>query len=152
LSKELYTSQNPHETIITLERTICCGRCPVYKLTIFGNGVVMYNGLEFVAITGRHMINISEDKIQRLIAAFKKADFFSLNNNYVEYMRIEDPFAITSLTINGRKKRVRHYHGDNSAPSQLGILEDEIDEIVGTDQWVQGAKEKKEPSKISEVL
>ena len=102
----------------------------------------MYNGLEFVAITGRHTINISEDKIQRLIAAFKKADFFSLNNSYVEFMRIEDPFAITSLTINGRKKRVRHYHGDNSAPRQLWILEDEIDEIVGTDQWVQGAKRK----------
>jgi len=46
---------------------------------------------------------------------------------------------------------VRHYHGDISAPRQLGILEDEIDEIVGTDQWVQGAKERKEPDKISEV-
>jgi len=136
LSEELYKSQNLYETIITLERTICCGRCPVYKLTIFGNGAVMYNGLEFVAITGRHMANLTEDKIQRLIGAFKKADFFSLNNSYVEFMRIEDPFAITSLTINGRKKRVRHYHGDNSAPHQLGILEDEIDEIVGTDQWV----------------
>jgi len=136
LSEELYKSQNLYETIITLERTICCGRCPVYKLTIFGNGAVMYNGLEFVAITGRHMANITEDKIQRLIGAFKKADFFSLNNSYVEFMRIEDPFAITSLTINGKKKRVRHYHGDNSAPHQLRILEDEIDEIVGTDQWV----------------
>jgi len=136
LSEELYKSQNLYETIITLERTICCGRCPVYKLTIFGNGAVMYNGLEFVAITGRHMANLTEDKIQRLIGAFKKADFFSLNNSYVEFMRIEDPFAITSLTINGKKKRVRHYHGDNSAPHQLRILEDEIDEIVGTDQWV----------------
>ncbi|HYA61127.1 MAG TPA: DUF6438 domain-containing protein [Candidatus Acidoferrum sp.] len=136
MSEELYKSQNLYETIITLERTICCGRCPVYKLTIFGNGAVMYNGLEFVAITGRHMANITEDKIQRLIGAFKKADFFSLNNSYVEFMRIEDPFAITSLTINGKKKRVRHYHGDNSAPHQLRILEDEIDEIVGTDQWV----------------
>ena len=136
MSEELYKSQNLYETIITLERTICCGRCPVYKLTIFGNGAVMYNGLEFVAITGRHMANITEDKIQRLIGAFKKADFFSLNNSYVEFMRIEDPFAITSLTINGKKKRVRHYHGDKSAPHQLRILEDEIDEIVGTDQWV----------------
>ena len=136
MSEELYKSQNLYETIITLERTICCGRCPVYKLTIFGNGAVMYNGLEFVAITGRHMANLTEDKIQRLIGAFKKADFFSLNNSYVEFMRIEDPFAITSLTINGKKKRVRHYHGDNSAPHQLRILEDEIDEIVGTDQWV----------------
>jgi hypothetical protein len=138
LSEELYTPKSLEDIIITLERTICCGRCPVYKLTIFGDGLVMYNGLEFVAIAGRHAANISKDKIRQLIAAFKKTRFFSLNNSYVEFMGIEDPFAITSLTINGKKKRVRHYLGDRSAPRQLKILEDEIDKIVCSSRWVQG--------------
>jgi hypothetical protein len=142
LSEELYTPKSLEDIIITLERTICCGRCPVYKLTIFGDGSVVYNGLEFVAIAGRHAANISKDKIRQLIAAFKKAGFFSLNNSYVEFMGIEDPFAITSLTINGKKKRVRHYLGDRSAPRQLKILEDEIDKIVCSDRWVQGIKRK----------
>ena len=138
MSEELYTPKSLEDIIITLERTICCGRCPVYKLTIFGDGLVMYNGLEFVAIAGRHAANISKDKIRQLIAAFKKTRFFSLNNSYVEFMGIEDPFAITSLTINGKKKRVRHYLGDRSAPRQLKILEDEIDKIVCSSRWVQG--------------
>ena len=142
MSEERYTPKSLDDIIITLERTICCGRCPVYKLTIFGNGSVMYNGLEFVAIAGRHAANISKDKIQQLIAAFKKAGFFSLNNSYVEFMGIEDPFVITSLTINGKKKRVRHYLGDRSAPRQLKILEDEIDKIVCSDRWVLGIKRK----------
>jgi hypothetical protein len=134
--------KNLGDIIITLERTICCGRSPVYKLTIFGDGSVAYNGLEFVATTGRHAAIVSEDKIRQLIAAFKKARFFSLNNSYVEFMGIEDPFAITSLTINGKKKRVRHYCGDYSAPRQLKILEDEIDKIVCSDRWVRGIKRK----------
>lgn len=138
MSEELYTPKSLEDIIITLERTICCGRCPVYKLTIFGDGLVMYNGLEFVAIAGRHTANISKDKIRQLIAAFKKTRFFSLNNSYVEFMGIEDPFAITSLTINGKKKRVRHYLGDRSAPRQLKILEDEIDKIVFSNRWVHG--------------
>jgi len=143
LSEELYTPKSLDDIIITLERTICCGRCPVYKLTIFGDGLVAYNGLEFVAVTGRHSVNVSKDKIRQLIAAFKKAKFFSLNNHYVEFMGTEDPFAITSLTINGKKKRVRHFLGDYNAPRQLKILEDEIDEIVCSDRWVQGIKRKK---------
>lgn len=138
MSEELYKPNSLGDVIITLERTICCGRCPVYKLTIFGDGAVVYNGLEFVAITGRHAANINKDKIRRLISAFKKAGFFSLNNSYVEFLGIEDPFAITSLTINGKKKRVRHYLGDRNAPHQLKILEDEIDKIVCSDRWVQG--------------
>ena len=142
MSEELYTPKSLDDIIITLERTICCGRCPVYKLTIFGDGSVVYNGLEFVAVTGRHAANISKDTVKQLIAAFKNSEFFSLNNDYVEFMGTEDPFAITSLTINGKKKRVRHYHGDYSAPRQLKILEDEIDKLVCSDRWVQGIKRK----------
>jgi len=42
------------------------------------------------------------------------------------------PSAFTSLTIDGDKKTVRHYHGDLSAPKELTILENKIDEIVNS--------------------
>ena len=40
------------EVVITLERTACFGVCPVYKLTIYGDGRVLYDGIRFVRTEG----------------------------------------------------------------------------------------------------
>ena len=38
------------DLVITLERTACHGTCPIYKLTIEGNGTVIYEGQDFVQV------------------------------------------------------------------------------------------------------
>ena len=38
--------------VITLERTACFGTCPIYKLTVYGDGRVEYEGERFVTVTG----------------------------------------------------------------------------------------------------
>ncbi len=40
------------DVVITLERTQCFGSCPVYKLTVYGDGRVVYEGGGFVKIKG----------------------------------------------------------------------------------------------------
>ena len=49
------TIQDPHNEIqISLERTICFGRCPNYRVTIEGDGSVTYEGWRFVKVEGTH--------------------------------------------------------------------------------------------------
>ena len=125
------------DVVITLERTVCFGACPDYTLTIYGDGTVTYEGRHFVRIEGTRTITISEEKIKQLLSEFQRVDYFSLDDNYEEFMATDMPSAITSLKINGKMKTVRHYHGDFSAPEQLTELEDRIDEIVNSDQWIK---------------
>ena len=54
-------------TIIKLQRGPCFGPCPIYKVTIYDNGTVIYNGEEFVKTKGKHKINISKEKIRELM-------------------------------------------------------------------------------------
>ena len=128
---------NIKDVVITLERTICFGTCPDYTLTIQGDGTVTYEGRMFVRVEGTRTAIISEDKIRQLLSEFQRIDYFSLNDSYEEFGATDMPSAITSLTINGKTKTVRHYHGDFSAPEQLTELEDRIDEIVNSDQWIE---------------
>lgn len=136
-----YRTQTPQpsdieDVIITLDRTVCFGTCPDYTLTIQGDGTVTYEGRMFVRIEGIRTTTISEEKIRQLISEFQRVDYFSFDDSYEDFGATDMPSAITSLTINGITKTVRHYHGDFSAPEQLTEVENKIDEIVNSEQWV----------------
>jgi hypothetical protein len=135
-ARQTPTPSDLDEVVITLERTACFGTCPVYKLTVRGDGIVIYEGLRFVKIEGTITTTINEEKIRQLVSEFQRIDYFSLKDSYEQHNATDMPSAITSMTINGKKKTVSHYHGDFSAPKQLTKLEDRIDEIVSTDKWV----------------
>jgi len=109
----------------------------IYTLTIHGDGTVVYEGKDFVKTKGREESIISQEKIEELILEFNRADYFSLKDNYVEHTMTDAHSVITSITINGKVKIIEHYHGDFSAPEALSTLENKIDEIVNSDQWVK---------------
>jgi hypothetical protein len=123
--------------IITLERTMCFGKCPVYTLTIHGDGTVDYEGKKHVGVMGRQKARMSEDKVSQLIDEFVRINYFSLQDSYTKRGMTDMPSAITSIKIGGREKTVRHYSGDRTAPPELKELEKKIDEIVGSAKWVK---------------
>jgi len=131
------TSISQEELVITLERTACFGTCPVYSLRIKGDGTVIYSGVDFVKTEGIHETKISMDAINQLILEFEKADYFSLNDSYTSFGASDMPSVNTSISIGGQTKAIEHYHGDRSAPKQLTELENKIDEIVNTEQWIK---------------
>ena len=125
------------EVIITLERTACYGFCPIYSLTIHGDGTVLYEGEDFVETVGKAETVISREKVEQLISEFEKVDYNSLKDTYTERTITDAPSVITSITRNGKTKTIEHYHGDFNAPEKLTELEDKIDEIVNSDQWIK---------------
>lgn len=139
LYPQLTQPQKPTEfgdVIITLERTACFATCPIYKLTISGDGKVVYEGKKFVNIIRMRTTQISEDKIKELIDKFNRINYFSLKDSYMNGICATDyPSAITSITINGKTKKITNYHGCPS-PKKLQQLEDKIDKIANSNKWV----------------
>jgi hypothetical protein len=122
------------DLVITLERTACFGTCPIYKLTISGDGTVSYEGQDFVQVKGEQTASLSAAQIQDLVSAFEQAQFFTLTD-YTHEDTTDSPSVITSMTLNGKTKTVNHYYGDDSAPQALFDLESKIDEITNSKQW-----------------
>ena len=60
-----------------------------------------------------------------------------MNDSYTERTITDAPSVITSIIIDGKTKSIEHYHGDFSAPEALTQLEDKIDEIVNSNQWIE---------------
>src|SRR4051812_43917277 len=97
-------------TVITLERTGCFGPCPIYRVTLQGDGTVIFEGKRFVKSTGTFTAHVAPEQVRRLVEDFKKVDYFSLRDKYVtradgcQEWWTDNPSAITSLKVEGKQK------------------------------------------------
>jgi hypothetical protein len=127
--------------IIQLERYSKYGDGPVYSITIYGDGRVLYEGFKNVMVVGIKNGYITRDKLNELLKEFQNAYFFSFNDVY------SDPgnrdmlgYLTTSITINNDSKKVTRYE-NCVRPTGLIELENSIDRIVNSKQWT-GAGER----------
>lgn len=139
----------PADTLITLKRSACYGTCPDYTLTVSADGTVTFEGREYVKTKGVVKANLPPEKLRQLIALFDEAKYFSFKDKYqteedgCPEVWTDYPSAVTSIRINGKSKTVSHYLGcqDGRAkliyPKGLNKLENQIDEIVGTQKWIK---------------
>ncbi len=139
----------PGDTLITLKRSVCYGPCPDYTVTIAADGTVTFDGRKYVKVSGVSKATISSESVRQLIARFDKAGFFSLNDSYRSKKDgcpeewTDAPTVVTSIIVNGRSKTIDHYHGceENQGssvyPKGLTELENQIDELAGTKQWIK---------------
>lgn len=142
---EASTQGIPKDTLITLERTVCYGTCPSYKITIEANGAVTFEGRQFVKTVGSVKSTISQQRLRELLAAFDKIGYFDLRDRYNEpedgckQWATDNPSAITSIRINGKSKSVSHYYGCRglNVLAELKKLEQAIDDAVDSAQWVR---------------
>jgi len=126
----------PAPVEITLSRGVCFGFCPDYTVTITGDGHVRYDGRRFVNALGQRTAEIPAADVERLLARFDAVRFESLRDAYRANVTDLPTFTIR-LTRNGRTKTVVDYGGTSAGmPEAVRDLQDEIDRMAGTAQWV----------------
>jgi hypothetical protein len=127
------------DVVITFERTSCYGSCPAYKLTIYGDGRVEYEGANNVKLKDKKEGRLQAAEVRNLVSEFDKANYSGIKS-YTEdncscTLCTDMPTAITEFRAKGMSHRVEHYYGCRCAPKELFELEETIDRIARTEQW-----------------
>lgn len=128
--------------VITMKRDECFGPCPVYSVSIHGDGTVVYEGSKYVKVEGKRDYKIPKTRVKELVREFYRIGFFSLKDSYTSLDKgnglVEEvtdlPGTTTTITIGGRTKSVYNYYG---GPKALERLEDKIDKISGSAKYVR---------------
>lgn len=138
------TPTPPHNignVIIRMERSACYGTCPVYSVTVYGNGSVIFEGKQYVEKEGTVSYAVPKEDVRMLVDEFYSIDYFGLKEKYAEKctltgcMQVSDgPTTTTWFTVNGKVKTVRDYFG---APDKLVELENNIDAVAKTGEYVK---------------
>jgi Domain of unknown function (DUF6438) len=71
LSPTRLPPEAPRPTVLTLRRTRCFGVCPDYRVSVDATGGVVFDGVEYVATTGRSEWRVSEETASSLIARMR---------------------------------------------------------------------------------
>jgi Domain of unknown function (DUF6438) len=126
---------------ISLERTACFGRCPVYLIAVTSAGAVTYEGRTNVRHIGSATAQVSQDSVAGLLREMEQAGYFTFSDRYAvseptcRRYTTDSPSAISSATFRGRTKRIEHDYGCGGVPGALTVLEQRIDEVLGSGRW-----------------
>jgi len=121
---------------ITLERTGGLGGGPSYTVTVSTEGIV-FDGWSFPVGRERRTDSVDADAVRDLARKFVAADFYSMDSSYVAGVT-DNPTYILSIAVDGRKKVVKDYVGSwVGMPEVITDLEDEVDVLARTQQWIK---------------
>jgi hypothetical protein len=117
---------------ITMTRTACFGVCPVYTVTMRGDGSVSYEGLAHVRVTGKHAWSIDPIAVLTLARDIEKAGFFEMKDDYTALIS-DLPTTTVTVASGARSKTIKEYYG---APAALKEIEARIDSVSGVRGYV----------------
>ena len=141
--------------LISLQRTACYGSCPDYKVSIDGQGNVVFTTRpplddgdsavhrEFsistgVRVSGTYRTMVSKADVASLLQKFKSADFFSLKDEYRAAVTDNPTYILSIDTGNGRKTVVDYVGKEAGMPAVVTTLQDAVDRVAGTERWING--------------
>ena len=87
---------NGKTRLVEFEKTMCQDSCPIYKIIIYEDGTVYYNGVDNVAIRGKKELKLLPIDILELHNIIKEANF---NNLLDVYDSITQDLPSTIITV-----------------------------------------------------
>ncbi len=131
----LYDTTPAQDVVITVERTMCYGFCPAYRLSIYGDGRVVYEGLHYVRVEGKRTTYIPKSKVRELVAEFERIEFYEFDDHYV-IGATDLPSVLVSIDLEGRSKTIDMYGAEMIAPEEIANLIKQIEKAVNLAHWV----------------
>lgn len=128
---------------LELSRGACFGKCPVYSIKIFDNGMVRYTGKGFVKFEGVYEKKFSAEEVQKLL---NEAAAYRIDTCKAEYPYVPDlPGVDYTITYKNRTQKIHNAH---RGPAFLTELASDIDNHILVDgSWKKIADKETDPRK-----
>lgn len=130
------TRAQDNEEVASIARTTCYGNCPYYKMKIYADGLLIYEGKQHVEKLGTHRARVSTDTVALILEKAASIDYWNLQDKYpVKGFGIIDfPVCITSVQSVLGKKTIWNR---NDSPTKLVVFERYLDQLFEDIQWVK---------------
>jgi HEAT repeat protein len=128
------------EPVVKLDRGPCLGRCPVYTLSLYEDGHLLFVGDRYVRKTGPILKRLAVHQVRQVRLLFEQAGFSKLGDRYLSLAT-----DLPSVTLTFREGDVRKQVtfesilvGSSHAAIQkrLSALAESFENVVGSADWV----------------
>ena len=125
--------------LVELYKSPCYGTCPNYKMTVYKNGKIKYNGLRFTDMQGLHERKITPPEVADLTRMLERANLWEYNDEYNNGIADAQMTRIKYYDEDGRSKTIE---SRGEMPSeQLSQINDHLMQFTRNGDWtlVEGA-------------
>jgi len=135
----VFKNVSPNDSLFaSIYRGACFGRCPVYELKIYNNGLVVLKGKNFVDKIGEYVMELSPNEMMTFVSKAKEIKYFELDDSYDNKNVTDLPGTSTTIVIDGKRKKVYSRIG---APKELKEFEALFDALIKSNKWVKRESE-----------
>ena len=125
---------NPDKLRVRLHSGACYGRCEVYGLELYENGLLLFQGERFTDKPGVWEKNIDRRRMLSLLDSFERADF----ENYPISFRSQIPdLPSTEITWYAADRTAYRTSFKEYAPPELEQLALQLQRLARSDGWRQ---------------
>ena len=120
--------------LVSLQRTACFGKCPVFTINILKDGKATYSGVAHVKKRGQYVAVADSDFIKKIQKRAKEINFLKMSDKYPKGdIEITDiPTTVTYIRQGERGKLI----SDNyDAPKELIEFEKWLENELDTSVW-----------------
>lgn len=124
---------------LTIRKTPCYGKCPIYTADIYNSGYVVYNGKRFVENIGLYTGRLSADALKSIRRLARTVNYFGFENEY-DSPATDFPTTYTTMHFNGQRKTIKNRVG---GPDELREFENHVQKVLDGVTWTKkgGAEE-----------
>ncbi len=119
------------ELLVAMEKSPCFGRCPVYSMKVYQNGVASYDGKQFSELEGLHVKRISNAALSELKSTLADANLFRFQDAYRSRLPDLQSVKITYYT----EDRYKSIIGKDGRPEPVLKIQELLEEIVENGGW-----------------
>lgn len=113
------------DTLFTLSFGPCRGKCPVYRVVVTNDGMVFWNGLQYVERSGLYFTRLELDQKGKLESWVATALQSGLQDQYPRKEEIIPDFPTRSFTLK-LNNRIQQIDVNHSPPRQLATIEKQL--------------------------
>jgi hypothetical protein len=118
--------------VAAIEKGSCFGKCPVYKMEIFRDGKVVYEGKRHTKKLGVYSKTITQKELAAISKEFKAAGFDTLPNSY-ESLVADLPSTMLYFGNGAKGKTVI---GKENRPQKVLKIQYALERIADSDGWL----------------
>jgi hypothetical protein len=130
--------------VVTFSRGVCYPECPEYEVTVYDDGLVVWEGRDHVAVEGELRARLPAGTVDAIVAAFTAARFWELDDT--GEVPVPDEYGPRSFCTNSATITTTFQQGDRhktldetpcDEPTTLTRLEEAIEWLViGDATWI----------------
>jgi len=135
--KQLAAMTETPDAIVQMRRAGCSsGVCPVYSVSVFLDGTVVYEGRSNVAVVGKQRAKLPADRVGQLIVAMQDARFLDNPDNCCSCPGADQANIVVIDYRPGQvQKTIVHDQACESAPVAMNMLTSTIERLTAVERW-----------------